>query len=179
MTLMTRMTKETKLSILSIKLARILIRAVLRISISVSNEKLKDYILRLKTTSIHTAKYAETLNVLMEILQFEEETAERTQNLSLLNEPNSITAQLQDISNYKFIVKAVQSRDEAVVAHFLDIVVRIGHFDKYVQVYRTQDFIRSLVKVYRTSHARHIKVKCLRLLNALLKNDVAKNRQVG
>lgn len=42
MTLMTRMTKETKLSILSIKLARILIRAVLRISISVSNERLRD-----------------------------------------------------------------------------------------------------------------------------------------
>ena len=42
MTLMTRMTKETKLSILSIKLARIRIRAVLRISISVSNERLRD-----------------------------------------------------------------------------------------------------------------------------------------
>ena len=44
MTLMTRMTKETKLSILSIKLARILIRAVLRISISVSNERLRDLV---------------------------------------------------------------------------------------------------------------------------------------
>ena len=39
--------------------------------------------------------------------------------------------------------------------------------------------MRSLVKVYKTSQARHIKVKCLTLLNTLLRNDVANNRPVG
>ena len=42
MILMTRMTKETKLSILSTRLARIRTQVVLRISISVSNERLGD-----------------------------------------------------------------------------------------------------------------------------------------
>ena len=36
-----------------------------------TNIKLKDYILRLKTTSIHTAKYAETLAVLYELVRYE------------------------------------------------------------------------------------------------------------
>lgn len=99
----------------------------------VTNEKLRDYILRLKTTSIHSAKYAETLNVLIEIMQYEEETAARQPDKpGLLEQPNSITAQLSDVDNYKFIVKAVQSRDESVIANFLDIAVKIGNFDKYV-----------------------------------------------
>ena len=36
-------------------------------SAALTNEKLKDYILRLKTTSIHTAKYGETLNALLQL----------------------------------------------------------------------------------------------------------------
>lgn len=47
---------------------------------SLSNDKLKDYILRLKTTSIHTAKYAETLAVLLELVKFELDSANQTQN---------------------------------------------------------------------------------------------------
>ena len=39
-----------------------------------SNDKLKDYILRLKTTSIHTTKYAETLAILLELVRYELDT---------------------------------------------------------------------------------------------------------
>ena len=52
--------------------------------LTVTNEKLKDYILRLKTTSIHTAKYAETLSVLLELTDHEKQTAERTGDQNLL-----------------------------------------------------------------------------------------------
>lgn len=72
-----------------------------------TSEKLGDYILRLKTTSIHTVKYAETLNILLELVRYEQETAERTKNFDMLLNPQSIMAQLKDSKNYSFVLKAV------------------------------------------------------------------------
>ena len=88
---------------------------------------MKDYILRLKTTSIHTAKYAETLSVLYELVKYEIDpnpvTGGQTHDInSILANPNSILAQLREQSNFKFIIKAVQSRDESVISTFLDLI---------------------------------------------------------
>lgn len=41
---------------------------------------------------------------------------------------------------------------------------------------RTPEFIRAIVKVYRTSKSRQLKVKTLTLLNDLLKQDKGKSK---
>ena len=41
------------------------------------------------------------------------------------------------MSNYKFLVKAVSSRDESVVSNFIDLVLIIGQFDSYAELYRS------------------------------------------
>lgn len=48
--------------------------------LALSADRIRDYVLRLKTTSIHTAKFAETLSVLLELVKHEKETAERLQD---------------------------------------------------------------------------------------------------
>ena len=95
-------------------------------------------------------------------------TAERLNDPNQTQNPESITAQLKDPKNYNFVLKAVASRDESVLISFLDLVNNIGGFENYGQLISAPEFIRSIVKVYRTAKARQLKVKTLTLLNGLL-----------
>ena len=60
-----------------------------------SNERLADYILRLKTTSINNEKLVETLEVLNELLKGEIEEAEKNDRVKL-DSPDALMRQLSD-----------------------------------------------------------------------------------
>lgn len=66
--------------------------------------------------------------MLIELCRYELEQAQRAGSSDLLLNPNSIHAQLKDQNNYKFICKAIVSRDDSVVASLLDLLLLLGDY---------------------------------------------------
>ena len=142
---------------------------------SIAPEKLKDYILRLKTTSIHSVKQAENLSVLLELCRYEHDQADRANNYAMLKNQNSIHSQLKDIKNYKFMCKTIQSRDDSVVVTLFDLLLLLGDYENFLDVLTEASFLQGVIKVYRTTQIRPIKLKTLTFLNRLL--NVADTQQ--
>ena len=141
---------------------------------AVTADKLRNYILRLKTTSVHSSKYAETLSVLLELIRREREAADRNNKPEDLEKPNSILSQIRQTQNYPFVAKGVSSRDDAVVSSSLDLIHLIDDMDQFKKILSDDAFITSLVKVYRTKNdinQRRIKLMTLMLIAKLLKID--------
>ena len=92
----------------------------------------------------------------------------------MLQNPNSIHAQLKDANNYKFIVKAIASRDEGVLVTLLDLLLLLGDFEMFLESLTSAAFIEGIVKAYRSSQLRPIKVKALIVLNQLLRSSEPK-----
>ena len=61
------------------------------------------------------------------------------------------------------------SRDEGVLVTLLDLLLLLGDFSKFLEALTSTVFIEGIVKAYRSSQLRPVKVKALTLLNALLK----------
>ena len=61
------------------------------------------------------------------------------------------------------------SRDEGVLVTLLDLLLLLGDFSKFLEALTAKVFIEGIVKAYRSSQLRPVKVKALTLLNALLK----------
>ena len=61
------------------------------------------------------------------------------------------------------------SRDEGVLVTLLDLLLLLGDFSKFLEALTATVFIEGVVKAYRSSQLRPVKVKALTLLNALLK----------
>ena len=71
----------------------------------VKNLKINDIIMRLKTTSAVSDKYAQTLDILHELIE-EEESLEDKSHIKV-----PLTKIIQEPLNYKFIEKAVKSKN--------------------------------------------------------------------
>lgn len=67
-----------------------------------------DFFVRLKTTSVSSEKYAETLEVLMELYRNEHAEAERL-GTKLLMESLSMQVKIPD--HYKLVIKSFQSKN--------------------------------------------------------------------
>jgi hypothetical protein len=105
-----------------------------------------DYFIRLKTTSIHAEKYAETLDVLLDLYKNEQAEAKRL-NIKLLSD--SLSMQLKIPDNYKLVVRAFGSNKARVLGATFKLVKEIGDLDD-----RTEEFIQSgasqgLIKLYK------------------------------
>ena len=98
------------------------------------NERLTDYILRLKTTSINNEKLAETLEILNELLKDEVEASEKD-SLVKLDGPNSLMRQLRDMQTYRFLLRAFSSRNQQVVSQLYSLIATIGHLEDRVDQY--------------------------------------------
>ena len=87
---------------------------------------LNDYFIRLKTTSISSEKYAETLDVLYELFKNEQaSTVKKTTKL----DGNSATLQLKLPENYKLLLKAFSSKNSKVLHTVFKMVRDLGDID--------------------------------------------------
>ena len=93
-----------------------------------SNERLTDYILRLKTTSINNEKLVETLEVLNELLKGELEEAEKNDRVKL-DSPDALMRQLNDPQTYRFLLRAFSSKNPRVVTNLYELIDTIGGID--------------------------------------------------
>lgn len=70
------------------------------------NRQIEDYVTRLKTTSIHNEKFADTVDVLKNLLDSEEDAKERGVATSGI-----VTRSLMDLANFKILLKGLSSKN--------------------------------------------------------------------
>jgi hypothetical protein len=90
---------------------------------------LNDYFIRLKTTSIASDKFAETLEVLYEL--YSTETLNAKKSASKLDN-NSVTAQLKHRDQYKLFLKALASKNAKVLHSTYKMVRDLGDIEDRV-----------------------------------------------
>jgi len=81
---------------------------------------------RLKTTSVSSEKYAETLEVLMELYRNEHAEAERL-GTKLLTESLSMQVKLPE--HYKLVIKSFSSKNQRVLKSAFNFVKEMGEIE--------------------------------------------------
>jgi len=71
-----------------------------------------DYFVRLRTTSVSSEKYADTLELMLDLYRNERAESEKL-GTKLLQE--SLTMQVKNPENYKFVVKAFSGKNNRVI----------------------------------------------------------------
>ena len=71
-----------------------------------------DYFVRLRTTSVSSEKYADTLELMLDLYRNERAESEKM-GTKLLQE--SLTMQVKNPENYKFVVKAFSGKNNRVI----------------------------------------------------------------
>lgn len=120
------------------------------------NERLTDYILRLKTTSINNEKLAETLEILNELLKSEIDAASKDDRVTL-DGPDSLFRQLGEAQTYRFLLRAFGSRNPRVLAQLYPLIATLGGLGERVDQYIEEGALKAMVKIYRTSEDWAIK----------------------
>ena len=104
------------------------------VSVLMQNKQIpvEDYFVRLKTTSIHHQKFAESTDVLLNLLELEQEGIRKKQltytgtNVSQLNLEAKMRQKVSAPQNYKILLKGIASKNQAVVLSVHRIIMLIG-----------------------------------------------------
>ena len=142
------------------------------------NERLTDYILRLKTTSINNEKLAETLEILNELLKSELDAASKDDRVKL-DGPDSLQRQLGEAQTYRFLLRAFGSRNPRVVAQLYPLIATIGDLGERVDQYIQEGALKAMVKIYRTSDDWAIKRQTVNFFIAAFRAGGDTARQVA
>eukprot|EP00347_Sterkiella_histriomuscorum_P003709 403363246 len=126
---------------------------------------LSDYFVRLKTTSISSEKYAETIDILYEL--FKTEQANQLKSANKLDTQSSVTHQLKQKDNYKLFLKAFASKNSKVLLCCYKMVRELGDIEDRVQEFIESQASASLIKSYKLSDDYSVKQETLYFLKIL------------
>jgi hypothetical protein len=107
-----------------------------------------DYFIRLKTTSVSSEKYADTLELMLDLYRNERLESERL-GTKLLQE--SLTMQVKNPENYKFIIKAFTGKNNRVLTIAFKFIKEIGELSDRASDYVTYEGSSALLKLYKLS----------------------------
>lgn len=124
---------------------------------------LADYFIRLKTTSISSDKYAETLDILYEL--YKNEQTSSLKNASKLDS-NSVTLQLKHRDHYRLLLKAFASKNAKVLHNCYKLVRDLGDIEDRVAEYIESQASAALIKTYKTTDDYSLKQETLYFLKS-------------
>ena len=104
--------------------------------------------MRLRTTSISADKYADTLDVLLDLYKNEQAEAVRL-GIKLLTD--SLSMQMKLPENYKLIIKAFGSKNLRVINATFKLVKEIGDLDERATQFVDSTASQGLIKLYKSS----------------------------
>ena len=128
---------------------------------------LYDYFVRLKTTSISSDKFAETLDILFEIL-----TSDRKQNADVTStSAKQIEKQLLQEDNYRLLLKAFPSKNNRVLSVLYNLVQELGGIQDKVPMFLETLASAALVKTYKSNQDYGVKQQALKFLKIMCENS--------
>ncbi|CDW82716.1 UNKNOWN [Stylonychia lemnae] len=122
---------------------------------------LSDYFVRLKTTSISSEKYAETIDILFELLKTEQANSLKTASKT---DSTSVSSQLKLKDHYKLFLKAFSSKNSKVLHCCYKIVKELGDIEDRVEEFVENQASAALIKTYKTTDDYAIKQDTLYFL---------------
>lgn len=99
---------------------------------------LQDYFVRMKTTSVHHPKFAESIDILLNLLNSEQENLEtrmaqykgKNQDVANFVGYQRVRQMILEPSNYKILLKGIQSKNSGVLYAIHTILITIGDIQK-------------------------------------------------
>jgi hypothetical protein len=113
-----------------------------------SSDQIDDMLIRLKTTNANSDKFADTVDIIYEMLASEKQTWIK---FDLDDKPKPVRNKLILPENCKFFIKAFAAKNPRVLASVVKITGELGSFSKYDDLLEQLDSATTLWKQYKTT----------------------------
>lgn len=143
----------------------------------VKHESLDDLLMRLKTTTINSTKFAAVVQVIDQMIVGEDQEFIKWDQ----NRPRPVRELIMAPENYKFVLKGLAAKNKDILSVVLRLLFTIGSFEKYADLIEQMDTLATLAKHYRAAEDNSTKQTILYVSSELASGRpaIAKLQKMG